>query len=92
MNNLSEIIVVSCKQTESLQPTNMVFNVVGLFLFSFQSRGHKQTNNRRKILETRSTSHMLKDLPERNALHASRIAATNNSQEITHAGAKLIFN
>ena len=37
MNNLSEIIVASCKQTESLQPTNLVFSVVGLFMFPFLS-------------------------------------------------------
>ena len=37
VNNLSEIIVASCKQTESLQPTNLVFSVVGLFMFPFLS-------------------------------------------------------
>ena len=84
VNNLSEIIVASCKQTESLQPTNLVFSVVGLFIFPFL-RGRKQTDERRKVLETRSTSHMLKDLPERNTLLAGSQQQTNNySQEIAH--------
>ena len=49
------------------------------------SRGRKQTDERRKILETRSTTHMLKDLPERNTLLAGSQQQTNNySQEIVH--------
>ena len=81
---MSEIIVASCKQTESLQPTNLVFSVVGLLCSRF-SRGRKQTDDRHKILETRLTTHMLKDLPERNTLLAGSQQQTNNySQEIAH--------
>ena len=56
VNNLSEIIVASCKQTE-LQP-NQPTNQPGILIASLVclcsrfSRGRKQTDNRRKILET----------------------------------------
>ena len=68
VNNLSEIIVAISKQTESLQPTNLVSGYLAslVCLCSRFSRGRKQTDERRKILETRSTAHMLNDLPERN--------------------------
>ena len=79
VNNLSEIIVASCKQTESLQPTNHLASLV--CLCSRFSRGRKQTDEQRKILKTRSTTHMLKDLPERNTLLAgSQRQTTNYSQ------------
>ena len=83
VNNLSEIIVASCKQTESLQPTNQPGVVSLVCLCSRFSRRRKQTDDRRKILETRSATHMLKDLPERNTLLAgSQQQANNYSQEI----------
>ena len=83
VNNLQEIIVASCKQTESLQPTCYLVSLV--CLCSRFSRGRKQTDERRKVLETRSTSHMLKDLPERNTPLAGSQQQTNNySQEIAH--------
>ena len=71
VNNLSKIIV-SCKQTESLQPTNLVFIIVCLFSSPFLSGIY--TN---EILETQMTMHMIKDLPERNALLA---LGCNNNQ------------
>ena len=81
VNNLSEIIVAISKQTESLQPTNHSF----VCLCSHFSRERKQTDERREILETRSTTHVLKDLPERNTLLAGSQQQTNNySQEIAH--------
>ena len=78
VNHLSEIIVASCKP-ESLQPTNHLASLV--CLCSRFSRGRKQTDEQRKILKTRSTTHMLKDLPERNTLLAgSQRQTTNYSQ------------
>ena len=50
------------------QPTWHLASLV--CLCSRFSWGRKQTNDRRKILEMRSTTHMLKDLPERNTLLA----------------------
>ena len=69
---MSEIIATSCKQTESLQPTNQPYQptwyLASLVCLCFRfSRGRKQTDDQRKILETQTTTHMLKDLPERNA-------------------------
>ena len=65
------------------QPTWYLASLV--CLCSRFSRGRKQTDERRKIPETRSTMHMVKELPERNTLLGGSQQQTNNySQEIAH--------